>query len=105
MNNYYARLENNIVKEVKIFDDVSVIGDEWKYIDFTKQKMPVSIGYTYIEEHDVYISNKPFDTWTLNSNFMWEAPVRYPDTSENTDSYNWDEATLSWKIYTPSTIE
>ena len=95
---FYTKLENNIVKDVKGFADSDVVGEDWKYIDYEKQNIPVGIGFVYDEQNGVYIYPKPFDSWIMNSNFMWEAPVRYPDTSENTNSYNWDESTLSWVI-------
>lgn len=99
---YYARLENNIVKEVKRFADADIIDGDWKAIPYERQKMPVGIGFTYDEQNDIFLYDKPFDSWILNSDFIWEAPVKYPDTSGTTNSYDWDESTLSWKLFIPS---
>ena len=64
------------------------------------------IGYTYDEDNDIFISKKPFASWTLNvSTASWEAPVAMPNTETNgiKDSYSWNESTQSWdKVVIPS---
>lgn len=57
------------------------------------RKQYAGIGYTFDETNDVFIVPQPYPSWTLDSNFDWEAPVPYP-----TDGgiYIWDETTLSW---------
>lgn len=51
------------------------------------------IGYTYDATNDVFYAPQPFASWTLNSDWTWEAPVAMPDDGK---AYNWDEATTSW---------
>ena len=47
-------------------------------------------GFTYDASKDAFIPPKPFASWTLNNTTcLWEAPVDYPDDSEN--RYTWDE--------------
>jgi len=53
------------------------------------------IGYSYDATDDVFIAPQPYDSWTLNSNYLWEAPVAYPDDGEN---YIWNESTQSWDL-------
>ena len=54
------------------------------------------INYTYDTENDVFISPKPYDSWTLDeTTWLWKAPVDYPEDSEN--SYTWNEETSSWE--------
>ena len=54
------------------------------------------INYTYDTENDVFISPKPYDSWTLDeTTWLWKAPVDYPEDSEN--SYTWNEETTSWE--------
>jgi len=54
------------------------------------------IGFYYDEVNDAFISPKPFDSWILDNNFKWKAPVDHP----NVDAlYSWDEETLSWIPY------
>ena len=62
------------------------------------------IGYTYDEDNDIFISKKPFASWTLNvSTASWEAPVAMPNTETNgvKDQYSWNESTQSWDKVTP----
>ena len=57
------------------------------------------IGYTYDEDNDIFISKKPFASWTLNvSTASWEAPVAMPNTETDgkKDQYSWNESTQSW---------
>ena len=112
--------ENNIVKEVIVGNDESNIQDlpedftSWEefYQDFkgltckrtsfnTKHNTHsadknafrgnyAGIGYTYDSINDVFISPKPHESWTLNTNtWSWEAPIDYP-TDDNI--YIWDES-------------
>jgi len=50
------------------------------------------IGYIYDQVNDVFYAPQPYPSWTLNLNYLWEAPVAMP-----TDGvYKWNEATQSW---------
>ena len=51
-----------------------------------------SIGDTWDETNNVFISPKPFASWTLNNNFKWQAPVSYPSSG----NYTWNELELEW---------
>jgi hypothetical protein len=52
------------------------------------------VGYTYDAEKDVFIAPKPFASWVLSADYLWEAPVAMPTDGK---SYTWNEATTSWK--------
>ena len=52
------------------------------------------IGDTWDETNNVFISPKPFTTWTLNNNFKWEAPISYPTDGK---SYVWENN--NWKEF------
>lgn len=52
------------------------------------------IGYTYDAAKDVFYAPQPFPSWTLSSDYLWEAPVAMPADGK---AYEWDEATTSWK--------
>lgn len=43
-------------------------------------------------------SEPPYPSWVYSKeNMMWEAPVEHPFVEPgSTDSYNWDEDSLSW---------
>ena len=46
------------------------------------------IGFTYVTENDVFYGPQPFGSWTLTSNWVWEAPTAYPDDG---NAYIWNE--------------
>ena len=65
------------------------------------------IGMTYDEDNDIFISKKPYASWTLNtSTGLWEAPVAKLDLTAEQISQNdagthewimdWDESSTSW---------
>ena len=108
---HYAFLDdNNIVTEVIVgIDETELIeglDPETWYGNFRGQackrtsynnntrKQYAGIGYSYNEEADVFISPKPFASWTLDSNFDWQAPTSMP--VEEGKFYIWSEDDLSW---------
>ena len=69
------------------------------------------VGMTYDATNDVFLYEKPYPSWVLNTNtWLWNAPIQKPpitpmslDDNGNIVSginYDWDEETLSWKEYT-----
>jgi hypothetical protein len=55
------------------------------------RKKYANIGDLYDEINDDFISPQPFQSWTLNSNYDWQAPIPKPE-----GSFYWDEETLAW---------
>jgi len=102
---YFAHInENSIVTTVIVatqeFIDTSAEGNpaDWieTSIDGSFRKQYAGIGYTYNAEADVFITPQPYPSWTLDSNYDWQAPVPYPNDGQ---MYIWDETTLSWVLY------
>jgi hypothetical protein len=107
---HYAFLdENNIVTEVIVGKDETelidgLIPEEW-YGNFRGQtcirtsynnnirKQYAGIGFTYNEIADVFVVPKPFPSWSLDSNYDWQAPIEYPADGKQ---YLWDEANQVW---------
>ena len=61
-----------------------------------------SKGHTYDDDNDVFIPEKPYPSWTLNTEIWnWEAPVAHPLADDPTklgaETYYWDEPSTSWK--------
>jgi len=56
------------------------------------------IGYTYDEVNDAFYAPKPFASWSLNENYIWEAPVPYPEDASAEKIYAWDEENQEWKV-------
>ena len=46
------------------------------------------IGYTWDETNDVFYPPQPYGSWTLSSDWVWEAPISYPDDGND---YIWNE--------------
>ncbi len=58
-------------------------------------------SYIYDEENDVFYPQKPYPSWTLSENWVWEAPIEYPDDGEqyiwNENAYQGDN-TQGWEL-------
>jgi len=118
---HYAFLDsNNVVTEVIVGKDEGEDGIDWEvwYGDFrgqvckrtsynTRNNIHINggipfrgnyagIGYTYHADIDAFVPPKPYASWTLDTNVVWQAPVAMP-----TDGmYSWDEANQSWVVPT-----
>ena len=51
------------------------------------------IGYTYDAINDLFIAPKPYPSWVLNTDYLWESPIACPIDDK---LYHWNEATLNW---------
>ena len=87
-------------------------GVAWKQTSYNgnQRKQYAGIGLTYDAAKDKFISPKPFDSWVLNSNDDWEAPVAYPNVDEinsNPIEILWDETNQKWigKTYTGDDLQ
>ena len=64
------------------------------------------VGYTWDPDNNAFYAPKPYDSWVLNDQFKWEAPIPYPidvenlteEELENAPIYTWDEDNLTWKL-------
>ena len=50
------------------------------------------IGYEYNSAEDIFITPKPYPSWTRTGSF-WEAPTPMPEDGAR---YSWDEETSNW---------
>ena len=108
---HFAKIYNGKVKQVIVVhnnellvDGVEVeskgaqfctnlFGGEWVQTSFNGniRKQYACIGFTYDAVADVFVSQKPFPSWSLDSNHDWQAPTPKPD-----GEYVWDEDRLVW---------
>jgi hypothetical protein len=111
---YFTQLnEDNIVINVLFIEnelclDDNQIESEQKGVEYLQSIIPgrfvqtsyngnfrkqyAGIGYFYDEVNDVFIAEKPFESWILNEDFDWQAPIERP-----TDGfYIWNEDDQSW---------
>ena len=120
---HYAFLDtNNIVTEVIVGKNEGEDNTDWEvhYGNFRGQvckrtsyntsggihssggipyrKNYAGIGYTYDEQRDAFIPQKPYASFILNEDTcLWEPPVPYPTDGER---YLWNEEELEWILQT-----
>jgi hypothetical protein len=111
--------ENNIVTRVIVVhnNEITVDGQEleFKGIDFCEGLFGhrnwvqtsyngnirynfAGVGYTWDSENDAFYAPQPYASWSLDENFIWQAPVPYPDDASPEKIYEWDEDNLAWKV-------
>lgn len=101
MPRYFAQLDKNkIVQRVIVADSlewcVEALGGVWieTFID-DDTKNYAGRGYSYHEDKGNFSSPKPFESWTLNQELKWEAPVQLPKGA-TFDDVKWEETTQTW---------
>ena len=120
MAHYSFLNENNIVTEVIVGKDEGEDNTDWEvhYGNFRNQvckrtsyntsggihssggipyrKNYAGIGYSYDEQRDAFIPQKPYASFVLNEDTcLWEPPVPYPTDGEQ---YTWNEEDLQWSL-------
>ena len=76
-------------------------GDSWKQTSYNSnfRKQYAGLGYSYDSDKDMFITIKPYPSWSLDSSGDWNAPVTYPnDLEENSLTVfpSWDEDNQKW---------
>ena len=110
--------ENNIVtKVIVVHNNELLLGEEeveTKGIDFCEGLFGhrnwvqtsynanfrynfAGIGFTWDSENNAFYAPKPFASWSLDENYIWQAPIPYPDDGE---AYTWNEENQSWDLIT-----
>lgn len=113
---YFAKIEQGIVTEVISAeqDFIDTLKGQWVQtsyntrngIHYDQDGNPdggialryryAGIGYVYDEINDVFYTQKPYQSWSLNqTNWTWKAPTPRPNDDK---FYNWNESTLNWDL-------
>jgi len=76
-------------------------GGNWKQTSYNHnfRKQYCGKGSTYDAAKDKFISPQPYDSWALDGNDDWQAPVTYPTdtgTEEDPRFISWDEPGQQW---------
>jgi hypothetical protein len=72
-------------------------GGSWKQTSYNNnfRKQYCGIGFVYNSSKDKFLAPQPYQSWSLNGEDDWQAPVTYPtDTTDKRIS--WDEPNLRW---------
>ena len=115
---HFAQIENGTVTQVIVVHNNELLVDgvetESKGIEFCEslfdgvwkqtsynavtngfRKQFAGVGFTYSETADVFITPKPFVSWSLDENYDWQAPVERPADGKQ---YSWDESNQVWVL-------
>lgn len=104
---HFSKIENNIVTQVIVIDDkfeqegqiyinnTLRLEGEWIQTSYNASFRGnfAGIGYTYDRENDVFYAPKPYPSWILNDNWIWESPIQYPSDG---GYYIWNENIKNW---------
>jgi len=98
-------------KGIDFLKNLFSTNDNWKQTSYNTRggshtlsgtpfrKNYAGIGYTYDEDKDAFIPNKPFPSWILNEDTcQWSAPIAYPGGTDDGKIYDWNEETGSWDL-------
>ena len=95
---YAAQINNDTVTRIIVIESselaISLFGGEWveTFID-SAGKNYAGIGYLYIRSKQNFATPKPFPSWSLDDNCIWQPPVPMPTDEKY---YIWDEENQKW---------
>jgi len=74
-------------------------GVAWKQCSYNNnfRKQYAGKGYTYNSSKNIFIADKPYPSWTLDSNDDWQPPTSKPDDGK---LYYWNETDTQWEEIT-----
>lgn len=89
------RVENSQVFEVVLYigQDLNSSWLRFGATYFADKVMPAP-GYSYNSQNQLFSAPRPFPSWVLSTQGIWEAPVARPTGNSR---YEWDEAQQQWK--------
>ena len=112
---HFARVENDIVKEVIVISNEvcnldypesqlqgqtfikEILGKSgfWVQTSYNNNfcKQYAGKDFTYDSDNNVFIQPQPYASWSLNDNFDWQAPVPKPK-----GDWYWNEQAGEWHV-------
>ena len=98
----YKRYKRDFIQD-SINSDcyVTIDGKIWP-IKETRSRIRANapnIGDIFDPINDVFHRKQPFPSWSLNSDFHWEAPVPKPDYDIVNQRVEWSEENQNWIIH------
>jgi hypothetical protein len=99
---HFAKIDSdNTVTQVIVaeqdFINSGKVGDSFLWVQTSYnnnfRKQCAGVGYTYDKANDVFISPKPYPSWTLDASFDWQPPTAMPTDDKR---YDWNEDTKAW---------
>ena len=93
-------------------------GGSWKQTSYNNnfRKQYAGKGYTFDSAKNKFLGPQPYQSWSLDGNDDWQAPVTFPtdttdkriiwdepnlrwtatDNSDPVNNFNWDASALAW---------
>ena len=97
----YLETHNNWPAQMWIQTSYNTVGGTHKNGGTPFRGNYAGIGFTYDPDQDVFYPPQPYGSWTLSSNWVWEAPIAYPDDGNmyiwNENAYQGDN-TQGWEL-------
>ena len=99
---HFAEINSNgIVERVIVaeqdFINSGLVGDSFNWIQTSYnnnfRKQFAGTGFTWDKTNEVFVTPKPYASWTLDGNHDWQPPTAMPDDGKK---YIWNEGTTSW---------
>ena len=88
----YAKIENGIVTNIIVCEDSEISMLNGTYIKQSEITGYPCIGEPYNEEANKFIAVKPYDSWILNNDFVWESPSGVSPIGKTI----WDDSNQEW---------
>ena len=102
INNKVLLESDNIESEVKGVDFCELLYGHRNWIQTSYNGNIrynfAGIGYTFDEVNDAFYAPQPFASWSLNENYIWKAPIPYPEDASFEKIYAWNEENQEWKV-------
>lgn len=94
---YFAEIKSDIVQRVIVADNKEWceihLGGTWVETFMGTAKNYAGKGYIYYSSATNFSPVKPYPSWTLDANYLWESLVK--DTVNNRPR-KWDEQNQKW---------
>lgn len=95
-----ARLEENTNRVIEVIESNTL---KWckKYLEGVWVKNStdkrVSVDCIYYPERDIFSYQKPYPSWILDDDYVWQPPVPYPGDYVS-KKYKWSEDNQTWIV-------
>lgn len=101
MAKYFAEIKDDIVQRVIVVDNKEWcevrLGGKWVETFMGRtDKHYAGKGLKYHPDKDNFSSKKPYDSWLLNKDLSWEAPIPKPELLASETFVEWNEEAGRW---------
>lgn len=93
----YAKIEDSIISNVIVCDDLDIATQKGLHVKVTELTGEAIIGGSYDEANNKLVAPKPYDSWTLNEDFIWVSPAGPSPEG----MHIWNEEDQEWVAVVP----